>query len=681
MTTSKKVEEALNCGDEETRRESVESLFQASSQDALRLLIRATADESWRVRQTAVEALLTFSDPEKAITGLIHGLHSEDNVGLRNASVETLIRMGEMAVPALLDHVETPNEDVRKFVIDVLGGIADPRAVPALVAAMDDSNENVRSTAAENLGLIGSEDAVESLLACLGRGDLQLQYSSLRALASIGKPVSLDVVAPLLEKPLLTKPVYECLGNIRELPAVDLLLAGLGNKSAAIRVAAAGSLMRVFHRSEDPSFQSALIEKVRRAVAVVDVGALVEELSAPDLNRRIFIAEILGFLGDSSATLSLLEAATDESVAPYALDAVVRIGGPARETLLANFSGLEGASRAAGCAALGSLGGDAAIPVLRSSLEDESSEVKAAAAGALGEIGAIDALPGLVSLLEDASPEVEDAAVKSLVSLSRGHEREVLRVVSSRAGSDSEFARASVARILGHLGVEEGADVIQSATRDESPLVRRAALEALDQLGFARFESYFQVSLTDESAEVRNLTAELWGRSGIPRAVENLTLMLHDEDLWVRCAALRGLGECGDTNTIAVLREALSKADGILMITGLEALVRLAGEGAFDDLTRALAHGDPEVIKMSLQTLEHIGRRAGGEQLVRALIPLFEHADPDVRLATVRFAGIHQVVKTLPVLQSGLKKESDTAVREMMRYAIDRLSAGRPASD
>ncbi len=681
MMTSEKIEEALNCGDEETRRESVESLFQASSQNALRLLIRATADESWRVRQTAVEALLTFTDPEKAIRGLIHGLHSEDNAGLRNASVETLIRMGEMAVPALLEHVETPHEDVRKFVIDVLGGIADPRAVPALVAAMDDPNENVRSTAAENLGLIGSEDAVESLLASLGRGDLQLQYNSLKALASIGKPVPLDVVAPLLVKPLLTKPVYGCLGNIPELPAVDLLLAGLGNKSAAIRVAAADSLMKIFHRSKDPSFQNALIEKVRRAVAAINVGALIEELSAPDLNRRIFMAEILGFLGDGTATLSLLEAATDESVAPYALDAVVRIGAPARESLLANFSGLEGASRAAGCVVLGSLGGDAAIPVLRSALEDESSEVKAAAAVALGEIGAIDALPALVLLLEDASLEVEDAAVESLVSLSRGHEREVLKVVASRAGSGSEFTRANVVRILGHLGAEEGADAIRNATRDESPLVRRAALEALGQLGFARFENHFQVSLTDESAEVRNITAELWGRSGLPRAVENLTLMLHDEDLWVRCAALRGLGECGDTGTIAVLREALSEADGILMITGLEALVRLAGEGAFDDLTRALAHGDPEVIKMSLQTLEHFGQRGGDERLVRALIPLFEHADPNVRLATIRFVGIHRIAKTLPVLRGVLEKETDTAVREMMRYAIDKLNAGRPASD
>ena len=115
--------------------------------------------------------------------------------------------------------------------------------------------------------------------------------------------------------------------------------------------------------------------------------------------------------------------------------------------------------------------------------------------------------------------------------------------------------------------------------------------------------------------------------------------------------------------------------------TVAHALVRLAGEGAFDDLTRALAHGDPEVIKMSLQTLEHVGHRAGGERLARALIPLFEHADPDVRLAVIRFAGIHHIAKTLPVLRSGLEKETDTAVREMMRYAIDRLNAGRPAND
>lgn len=513
MTNAEKAEKALNRGDEEARRQAVESLFQATSQDALRILMRATGDESWRVRKTAVEALLTFTDPGKAIDGLMRGLHSEDNAGLRNASVETLMRMGEVAVPALLEHIETPAEDVRKFVIDILGGIGDPRAVPALVRMMDDSNENVRSTAAENLGLIGSGEAVDSLLASLQREDLQLQYSALRALASIGRPVPLDVITPLLAQPLLTKPIYECLGNIISLEAVDLLVEGLGDRAAAVRAAATASIMKIFHAGEEGPFREALVERVRRAVATVDLGALVEDLGAADLNRRIFMAELLGFLGDSAATLPLVEAASDESVASFALDAIVRLGRPARETLLANFSGLEGESRAVACAALGGLGGEAGVPTLRASLADECPEVRAAAAAALAEAGAANTLPALVSMLEDASPEVEEAAVRSILALSRDREAEVFHLVTALSGSGNAFARASVVRTLGLLGMEEGTRIIEAATRDEDALVRQAALEALDRRGFARFENHFQVALTDESSEVRNLTADLWGKS------------------------------------------------------------------------------------------------------------------------------------------------------------------------
>ncbi|MDP3937314.1 MAG: HEAT repeat domain-containing protein [Deltaproteobacteria bacterium] len=678
MTIFEKVEEALNCGDEEARREAVESLFQASGPDVLRLLIRATGDESWRVRKTSVEALLTYTEPAEAIDALIHGLHAEDNAGLRNACVETLIRMGEMAVLALLPHVSSPDEDVRKFVIDILGGIGDERAVPALVGAMGDSNENVRATAAENLGLIGSEAAVASLLDALRRDDLQLQYGALRALFTIGRSVPLDAITPLLQKPLLRKPVYECLGNIRDLAAVEVLVKGLGERSTASRVAAAGSLMKLYHGSGDRGFREALGERIRRNVPAADVEALLQDLDSADLNRRMSVAQILGFLGDGAATLPLLEAAADEPVSAFALDAIVRIGRPARDILVQNFGELPDEQMALACTALGCLGSASAIPSLRLAIDNESPGVRAAAAVALGRLDAIESLSRLTALLADDFPGVQEAAVKSIKDLASVHGREVLEAVASMTRSSGEFIRANVVRVLGAVGLDEGIERVLDAMRDESAAVRQAALEALGRLEFARFRDTFQLALTDESAEVRAIAADLWGRSGDPRAAENLMLMLDHEDLWVRCAALRGLGECGDASRADALRLALAQADGIALITGLEALVTLVGENAAEDLIKALDRDDPEVVRVALQGLERVGSPREQECLGRALCRLLGHEDSDVRLMVARFAGIHRVLETLPALTARHEGEGDQAVREMLGYAIERVG-GRDA--
>ena len=51
---------------------------------------------------------------------------------------------------ALLSVLETPDVDVRKFIVDILGDIGDTRAVPALIGKLDDPDENIRVAAAES---------------------------------------------------------------------------------------------------------------------------------------------------------------------------------------------------------------------------------------------------------------------------------------------------------------------------------------------------------------------------------------------------------------------------------------------------------------------------------------------------------------------------------------------------
>ena len=176
----------LQSSDAEERREAAVDLGRAG-RHAVPLLLRAMGDKDWRVRKTAVEALVAIRG-ESVITGLIEALKIEDNAGARNSAIEALVQIGEPALEYLLPVLTTPDPDVRKFIVDILGDTRDSRAVPALIARLaDDDDENIRVAAAEALGKMRDPRAVDALLACLNRHEQGwIDYAAAEALGEIG---------------------------------------------------------------------------------------------------------------------------------------------------------------------------------------------------------------------------------------------------------------------------------------------------------------------------------------------------------------------------------------------------------------------------------------------------------------------------------------------------------------
>lgn len=88
--------------------------------------------------------------------------------GVRETAADALARIGDAAVPALIDTLADPDDDVRAQAAHALarmGPKAEP-AVPALINALNDPNLDVRQGAARALGQIGSsaEEAVPALV-------------------------------------------------------------------------------------------------------------------------------------------------------------------------------------------------------------------------------------------------------------------------------------------------------------------------------------------------------------------------------------------------------------------------------------------------------------------------------------------------------------------------------------
>src|SRR5512142_3040343 len=103
----------LESADAEERREAAIDLGRIGPQ-SVTLLLHALGDRDWRVRKTAVEALVTFGGPE-VVSGLVHCLSAEDNAGTRNSAIEAIVQIGPAAVDEILPLLKTADADVRKF--------------------------------------------------------------------------------------------------------------------------------------------------------------------------------------------------------------------------------------------------------------------------------------------------------------------------------------------------------------------------------------------------------------------------------------------------------------------------------------------------------------------------------------------------------------------------------------
>jgi HEAT repeat protein len=108
---------------------------------------------AWRAetRNAAIKALAAIGDP-RATDVLLSALSEPEEPEAREAAIAGLTYIGEPAVPALIDKLNTRREEYpenheRALAAMILGRIGDRRAVDPLTRALDDPNEEVRKSA------------------------------------------------------------------------------------------------------------------------------------------------------------------------------------------------------------------------------------------------------------------------------------------------------------------------------------------------------------------------------------------------------------------------------------------------------------------------------------------------------------------------------------------------------
>jgi len=340
---------------------------------------------------------------------ILRRLRSSDLDTSRNAfAVATRTR----DVDALLAVIDDADEYVRRYAIDALGQIGDPRAVPALIKGLDDDNFNNQEAAAAALAALDDGRAVRPLVAMLRTPDKhqQARFAASKALVALGDAKAVpDLLEALRDKDSLSRfislQVLAVVGDGRCVPAAITALRDaesnvqwqavetLGALRDARAVDALLDLLRRGAREHTPS-REVIVEALSRIGDRRAEAALAALLHEPEKDLRDAAAAALHALGWQPADDGLR---VRYDLALERWDELARLGWErARQPLAESLQKGDRGIKLQAVEAIGRLGEPSAVESLSLALSDENESVADAAAMVLGRIGDARAVKPLI---------------------------------------------------------------------------------------------------------------------------------------------------------------------------------------------------------------------------------------------------------------------------------------------
>lgn len=403
-----------------------------------------------------------------------------------------------------------------------LGELRDARAVEPLVKLLPE--QHMRMAAIEALGKIGDGRAVEPLIAILemqGAEHANVRKGVMTSLEAIGKPAVIPLIFLLQSgfRPM-REVAAQTLGRLGDPRAAEPLAAALRDEHESVQEAAAAALG---HLDWQPGASEA------GAAYFIYRGEWEKciEMGEPAV-KPIFAAFLEG----------------NQETQKCAIRALIKIGGPAAEPLIAAINGynprpvVEMATQT-----VREIGVEAVEALIATLLKKGDDKVRRqVAAGLLGEIGDLRGIAPLIATLSEGDPNLRETAIQSLIEMSNSQMVEPLIVA---LGDENLLVREAAAQILGEVGESAAVPALIAAlTDDKSEAVREAAARALGGIGDTKAVAPLITALRRETETVRMAAAGALGEIGDSQAVEPLIAILKDTEPWgMRHVAVQALGD------------------------------------------------------------------------------------------------------------------------------------------
>jgi len=481
-------------------------------------LFHELESEHWEIGFNSADELVKIG--RAAVPDLIEILSAKNTkINARQHAIRALGEIGDTrAVPALTEMLQAENERVRWFAVRALSEVCDARALQPLIAALKhqkiyvskplirigqpavpsmieivknkNDDRGSRMSAVNILGEIGGEMAFQFLLDAQKNlnDDRELNHCIIRALGDLGdNRATLDLIDRLQTPEYLDEfkrsNVAEALGKIGDKRAVGALIEGHCFEATDALIKIGGNevidpLLKSLE-SGNPSYDAFIVLGTLKELRAFE--GMCKYLGQEDSHRELAVRG-LGLLGDSRAVDLLIERITTDKSEFVRCSSALALGRlhnkKAIPVLMAALHDHSKEVREHAIWGLGQMNDKAAISPLLAQLKGEDVISQIDAARALGELRYASVVPQLIEALGGRSAGLDGAVIEALTKI--GDKSAVIPLVECLKKGNRCAWEASEA--LEQIGDERAIPALIQITNDENLHIVDAALQAIKHI-------------------------------------------------------------------------------------------------------------------------------------------------------------------------------------------------------
>ena len=250
--------------DPASRCAAIESLMNEELDDEIIKILCTFVEDPDKGIRNSIDMTLSFN-PSQHIPLFLVKYVSSQIISSRNLAGEILLKIGNNAVDAMVAFIDSSSDDDKKFVIDILGLIGDPKSGNAIIKVLEtNKNENVILACVEALGNLKFYDALDNLFQTYEKNELY-RPTIIEALGKIGSKKSLDFVMSKYneEEELIKFSIIESLGSIGDEQSFYFLISELNETSSPIISPIIGSINEL---REKYNYDVPFDDRVKKAI-------------------------------------------------------------------------------------------------------------------------------------------------------------------------------------------------------------------------------------------------------------------------------------------------------------------------------------------------------------------------------------------------------------------------------
>ncbi len=280
----------------ELKRRLIYPIGRFKTDEVKEMLLGIVEDGSPEEVSNAIWPLSQFED-ERIVPLLLKRLETADaERGEAYPLVSALGRSKDArAYAALVELLESGEENVRGQAAYALGQLGDPKAVPVLIATLEKTKDSSRRQILQALGMLGTDEAMEVLLEELKTADANTRSSIFYSIARSENPRVIPVLMEALddENDNLRQSACRALGRLRVNEAVPKVAELLKDKAQYVRYAAAAALGQIGdRRALKPLIEASKVETEKlpkdwMILAIAQINRYKEPVSLEEMLERI----------------------------------------------------------------------------------------------------------------------------------------------------------------------------------------------------------------------------------------------------------------------------------------------------------------------------------------------------------------------------------------------------------